>query len=123
MTTKIIRLICICLCLFLLNSINSIAQTEINTDTTNIVGIQGGYDMICGHYTFVSDTVYSQFIYTDCDTCQLKVMVGYSVVKLGTTSFLSQQSRLIFSDTYLDINKKPLRKDIIVIISRELHDR
>lgn len=65
------------------------------------------------------DTIYSQLIYTDCDSCQLKVMVGYSLQKEhATINYFVNGNRFMLNAGYLDKNKKPLNKEIVVIISR-----
>jgi hypothetical protein len=67
------------------------------------------------------DTIYSQLIYTDCDSCQLKVMIGYSLQKEHVTiNYFVNENRFMLNAGYLDKNKNPLKKEIVVIISRVL---
>jgi hypothetical protein len=63
---------------------------------------------------FTADTLRAQLMCTECDSCQLKVIVGY-VVQTKDASV-----NLFTVGMYLDKNKQPLDSNICVLISRIL---
>lgn len=81
------------------------------------------YEMVSKYiYEPKVDTIYSQLIYTDCDSCQLKVMLGYSIERPHNMYYFSNKNTYLFNFEYLDKFKKPLPKNIVVIISRKLNN-
>ena len=70
---------------------------------------------------FMADTLHAQLICTECDSCQLKVIVGYVVqIKDSSLNIFAGSNRFMLSNIYLDKDKQPLDSNICVLISRVL---